>query len=123
MRAKTTSLLIALAMLLPTAALASGWGCEKRMIADPCLEQPDPGDRAPVLAAACCCNIQGSDDGSIVDQPPAVERTADDELSPVTASVTLWLQAPTIHQHARIPSRARAPPPQTLLAQRVALIC
>lgn len=123
MRAKTTSLLIALAMLLPTAAVASDWDCDKRMISEPCLDEEQPDDPAPVIASACCCDIRGAGDRSITDEPPAVEPTKEDEIRAVTVAVTLWPERPTVHDHSRTPAKARAPPPHTLFSQHIALIC
>lgn len=127
MGSRFTALLIALAMVAPTAAIVGGLPCEARtlVMASCCCDTADePAPAAPSVEATCCCSVE---------QAPATPRTSYDGVlhassAPEAPAAALLTPAPFAIDPAPAAelavAQARAPPPaRTLLSQRTSFLC
>jgi hypothetical protein len=124
MRSTFAALVVAVAMLLPTAALASGWGCDgEYLVLDRCCgSSQDEDHETPRLLSSCCCDLQQGRTVS-VDDAPVILSADQQELPPAVEVIADIAPARPARAPVVVPSRARPPPPPTLFALHVSLLC
>ncbi len=124
MRSRLAAIATAMGLLAPAAAVAGGPGVQATAVRQSsCCDQagsetPD----APTIEDLCCCHVRDVPARASHSDTATLDGRAN--LAPPAAMVsTVQPLRPPVARATVTPTRARAPPPPTLLAQHAALIC